>query len=120
MTFTFVWDLDSDADKEFVIEACSTFEVEKSDIALVELSASLEQRLLRNQTPERLAAKPSKRDIEWSESNIMDLENNHRMNSNGENLELPYKHLVIDNTNMSASETAKLILGNLGVSPRDA
>jgi hypothetical protein len=115
LAFTYVWDLDSDNDKAFVSEACSKFEAVGAEITLVELSADLDQRLLRNRSPERLEAKPSKRDIESSELNLMTLEENHRMNSNGESLNMPYRHSAIDTSSLTARQTAQLIMTKLGI-----
>ncbi len=115
LIFTFVWDLDDNSDKDFVMESCATFNAVNADIALVELSADLDERLIRNQSPDRLEAKPSKRDIERSEHNLMALEKNHRLNSNGETIEVPYKHISIDTSKLSASQTAQIIMDNLGI-----
>jgi hypothetical protein len=116
LTFTYVWDLDSEADRSFVVDACALFEVANSDIALVELSADLDQRLSRNRSPERLEAKPSKRDINKSEANLMHLEENYKLNSNGEKLDLPYRHISIDTSNRTARQTAELVMTELEIS----
>jgi hypothetical protein len=115
LIFTFVWDLDDDSDKEFVMESCATFKSIDADIALVELSADLDKRLIRNQLPDRLEAKPSKRNIENSENNLMALENNHRLNSSGENITVPYTHISIDSSKLSANQTAQIIIDKLGL-----
>ncbi len=115
LAFTFVWDLDDDSDKDFVMESCATFNAIGADIALVELSADLDERLIRNQLPDRLEAKPSKRNIERSEENLMTLENNHRLNSSGGNINVPYKHISIDTSILSASQTAQIIIAQLSL-----
>ncbi len=113
LIFTFVWDLGDDSDKDFVMESCATFEQKNANIALVELSADLDERLIRNKLPDRLKAKPSKRNIEKSEQNLIALENNHQLNSNGNNINVPYRHISIDTTKLSASQTAKIIIDKL-------
>ncbi len=116
LIFTLVWDLDSEYDKQFVMESCAKFEQDNANISLVELSADLDERLIRNRLPDRLEAKPSKRNIEKSEINLMALENNHRLNSNGNNINVPYKHISIDTTKLSASQTAQIIIDKLNIS----
>lgn len=115
LTFTYVWDLESDENRAFVMESCATFEAADAKIALVELSADLEQRLLRNRSPERLEAKPSKRNIEKSESNLMHLEGNYKLNTSGESLDMPYRHIAIDTSELSARQTAQRIMSKLDI-----
>ncbi len=114
LCFTYVWDLDDSADSEFVQLVCDVFEEAGANITLIELEADLEQRLLRNRTEERLAEKPSKRDVERSEKNLLDLEGKHRMNSNG-TLPLSYRHLRIENSRLTAADVAARIVNELGL-----
>ena len=85
-------------------------------IAVVELVADLDTRLVRNRTEHRLAEKKSKRDVEWSDGNVRQLEADHRMSTvagrdaPGERLLARWPHLVVDNTDLSAEETADRIL----------
>ena len=113
LIFTLVWDLDDDSDKAFVMKACAHFEEVGATITLVELSTDLDERLIRNKLPDRLKAKPSKRNVEKSEENLLKLESNHRMNSDGQSLNVPYKHISIDSTGLNASQTAKLLMDKL-------
>ena len=112
--FTFVWALDEEDDARFVEDLCRPFAEAGAEIALVELKADLEQRLIRNRTEKRLDAKPSKRNLERSEKNLLDLEQKYRMNSAGD-IPLPYRHLVIDNSALSAAEAAAQIISALGI-----
>ena len=114
LCFTFVWDLDDPSDSEFVATVCRIFEDAGARITLVELQADLEQRLLRNRTEERLAEKPSKRNIERSEANLLSLEGNHRMNSD-DSLPLSYRHLKIENSHLEAAEVAQQVIEALGL-----
>ena len=60
----------------------------------------------RNQGENRLANKPTKRDIEWSDAHIRDVEKKYRFNSLPD--ELAYEnYLRIDNTNLSAKDVAQ-------------
>lgn len=112
LAFTYVWDLDSDADNAFVAATCRIFEQAGAEITLVELVATLEVRLLRNRSEQRLREKPSKRDVLQSEQNLLNLEK-HRLNSAG-TLPLGYRHLVIDNSHASPKEVADAILASIG------
>ena len=114
LIFTFVWDLDSDQDKDFVMNACTTFDKASADVTLIELNADLELRLLRNRHPDRLEAKPSKRDIERSEKNLLECEN-YRLNTNGFELDIPYKHMSINTNDLTPRQTAQLIVDKLGL-----
>ena len=49
-------------------------------VLVVELSAGLATRLARNRGEDRIAAKPTKRDVEWSDGNVRELEQ-YRLNS---------------------------------------
>ena len=113
LTFTYVWDLDSDNDLEFVKRTCEFFEESGADVLLVELKADLSQRLIRNKSEERLQEKPSKRDTDASEQRLLNLEGKVRLNSDG-NLSLKYKHIVIDNSNLSPEHVANLVINELG------
>lgn len=77
---------------------------------VVELEASLEERLARNKTENRLNLKPSKRNIEWSEKNLLKAYKNQRLNSiEDEGKNIFKKYIKINNTNISAEETARII-----------
>lgn len=114
LIFTFVWGLDSDFDNNFVLETCDTFEKVNANILLIELNASLEERLIRNELPDRIQAKPSKRNIANSKKNLLECEK-FRMNSDGKELKFPYKHISIDTTKLSANETVQIIIKKLNL-----
>ncbi len=114
LCFTYVWDLDEPADTEFVKTVCGIFEDAGARVTLIELEADLAQRLIRNRTEERLAEKPSKRDVEESEKNLLKLEDNHRMNSDG-TLPLKYRHLRFENSQLAAAEVAQRVVDELGL-----
>ncbi|UPM53779.1 AAA family ATPase [Gottfriedia acidiceleris] len=106
--FTYVWALDLKSDWDYIEKVCTIFESKGATTYFVELEAELDERLARNKTPHRLEHKPTKRDIEWSENNLMKTIEKYRLNSiEGEIQKENY--LKINNTNMSAEEVAKLI-----------
>ena len=113
LVFTFVMGMDDPGDADYLAELARPFD---DDVALVELVADLDTRLVRNRTEHRLAEKKSKRDVEWSDTNVRELEAGHRMTAEpgrdapGERLLARWPHLAIDNTHLSADETADRIL----------
>jgi AAA domain len=115
LCFTFVWDLDNDGDRAFLEAACRPFLTRGADISFVELRADLPERLLRNRTPERLLEKPSKRDLEQSEANLLALECK-RLNSDG-SIPMTHRHLIVDTNDRSSREVADVILERLDLVP---
>lgn len=76
----------------------------------IELETTLEERLRRNKTANRLEHKASKRDLEWSENDIYKSLKKHRLNSKpGEGEKVFENFYKIDNTNISAKDAAKMI-----------
>ena len=78
------------------------------EILFVELETSLEERLRRNRTENRLKHKPLKRNFEISEREILETDKTNQLNSQKRPSDLHY-YLKIDNTNLSAEEVAKQI-----------
>jgi len=106
--FTFVWALDLEADWEYIREIRQLFESRGAETIFVELESDVEERLIRNRSPHRLAHKPTKRDIAFSESDLLNTMDKYRLNSmegefEGEN------YMRINNTNLSPEQAALLI-----------
>ena len=77
---------------------------------VIELEATLEERLKRNKTENRLNNKVSKRDIEWSEKELIASMKKHRLNSDvGEGEKIFKNYIKINNENLSAEEVANII-----------
>jgi hypothetical protein len=108
MIFTYVWAFDQQTDWDFVNEVCHTFESKGGEIYFVELEADLDERLERNKTPNRLEHKPTKRNIVQSEHHLKVTMENHRLNSN-ENEITRENYIRINNTKLSPTEVAKII-----------
>lgn len=106
--FTFVWDLNYEAGHRQIRQWIQIFKQKGAFLFFAELEATLEERIKRNKTENRLLNKPSKRDIEKSESIILSVESNLKLNTTDD---FPYKepYLKINNTNLTASEVAFLI-----------
>jgi hypothetical protein len=113
LVFTFVWAMDLADDADWLADFAAPY---GDEVAVVELVADLDTRLARNRTEHRLAEKRSKRDLDWSDTNVRELEAAYRMTSSpgldapGERLLARWPHLVIDNTDLSPDETADRIL----------
>lgn len=77
---------------------------------VIELEASLEERLKRNKTANRLEHKVSKRDLEWSENDLLKSMEKHKLNSDlGEGEKIFKNYLKIINTDISAENVARMI-----------
>lgn len=112
--FTFVCAFNDPEDRAYVAALDSQFRAHGHKVFWVELEASLDTRLARNVTENRLTHKPSKRDLVWSESNLRESEATDRMNSvEGEMLFKNY--LRIDNTSLLAPEVAARICKEFGL-----
>ena len=84
------------------------FKKYNSEIYIIELEADLDERLRRNKTENRLSNKASKRDLQWSEKDLLKSVKKYRLNSNPNEIK-EENYIRINNTNISAIETAKLI-----------
>ena len=77
---------------------------------VVELETTLEERLKRNKTANRLEHKASKRNLEWSERDLLKAITEYKFNSDpGVGEKIFENYLRIDNTNIPAKEVAKMI-----------
>lgn len=108
MIFTFVWAMDMKEDWDYVDRICKIFEKEGSEIYFVELEADMNVRLERNITENRLRCKSTKRDTEFTERDIRNTLEKHRLNSTpGEITRENY--LYLNNEQLLPEETAKII-----------
>ena len=108
LIFTFVWAVEHESDREFVERSCDIFRDKGAAVYFVELQADLEERLSRNETEFRLSHKASKRDIESSRKRLLDDDEKYKLNSDGDSF-IKDSYLKIDNTNLSATKTARMI-----------
>jgi hypothetical protein len=121
LVYTLVWGLDLPEDAVYIRKHLRPFVEAGERIALVELYADLDTRLARNGTAYRLSEKKSKRDIEWSDANVRDLDR-HVLNTGigptpADDLIAAYPHLRIDNTDRTAEAVAAEVLTWLAASP---
>lgn len=75
----------------------------------VKLSADLDERLARNETPHRMEMKASKRNVEWSRANLLQDTERYQLNSK-DGKSLFENYLKIDNTNLSSDEVADIVI----------
>jgi shikimate kinase len=114
LIFTFIRAFNSPTDAVYLENLVEIFRARNSDIYFAELEAPLNVRLERNKTPNRLTHKPSKRDLAWSEKDLLDGAEKYRMNSLDH--ERPLKNYIrIDNTNVPPEAAAALIKERFGI-----
>ena len=113
LVFTFVMGMDDEDEADHLARLAAPY---GDDVAVVELVADLDTRLFRNRTQLRLAEKRSKRDVEWSDDNVRELEAGYRMTTEpgrdapGERLLARWPHLVVDNTDVQPDEVAERVV----------
>lgn len=114
LIFTFIWEFDSKSDWDYIQQISDLFIGNNKKVYLVELEADTDTRVQRNKTEHRLLHKPSKRNIEWSESQLLESEKDVRMNSKeGEISNEDY--LRINNTKLAPDVVAKMIKNKFGL-----
>ncbi|MDF2884002.1 MAG: shikimate kinase [Clostridiaceae bacterium] len=81
MIFTYMWAFDRQEDWNYINYVEELFSSKGAKIYFVELEADYELRLERNKTENRLLNKPTKRNLEKSETIFRNLESKYRLNS---------------------------------------
>ena len=114
LIFTYVWALNDPRDKASVDNLVRIFANRNASVCYVELSATQEERLRRNETPLRLAEKVPKRDLARSRALLLEHDATYQLNSNGDFF-YPDQHIKIDNTHLEPSEVAEQIIAAFGL-----
>ncbi|MBB6556024.1 AAA family ATPase [Nonomuraea rubra] len=114
LIFTFVWAFDVPEDEAELERYAAPFRNREGRVFYLELSASQEVRLERNKGELRLAEKPSKRDLDWSRQNLLEMDAKYQLNSNGAFKDRA-DYLQIDNTELSAAAVAQLAINHFGL-----
>ena len=109
MIFTYVCAFDEPEEREYLTELKDLFEQSGGQFYFVELSADIETRLARNETPHRMERKASKRDVAWSRANLLDGAAKYRLNS-AEGETWFEHHLKIDNSHLEPDQVADLVI----------
>lgn len=100
-------------EKKYIDNLSKIFQNENHPVFYVELEASLEERLRRNKCESRIKAKPSKRDTERSEVQLLTMEQDYIMNSSNENpFHYSENYQKLETTALSAEETAEMIINH--------
>ena len=115
--FTYVWAFDLASDDAVVEEYSEIFRARGGRVVYVELETTQEERLRRNETEFRLAAKPFKRDLAASRQQLLELDERYQLSSRGRLAGRP-DYLHVDNTNLSAGEVAERIIERFGIGVR--
>lgn len=105
LIFTMIWSFNEKGDWDYIKEISEIFSSKGGEICFVELEADAEVRIERNKTEHRLAHKPTKRDIEWSEGELLNSLDKHRLNSNEGEIE-SRNYIRINNNDLSPKEVA--------------
>lgn len=109
MIFTLVWAFDEQSDWDYVDSIRSLYEAEGWKFHIVELAANLEIRLKRNILPARIEAKPSKRNIELSNRNLIETDEKYQTSSGGDMIK-EENYLFVDNTLLEPFEVVDRII----------
>jgi hypothetical protein len=116
LIFTFVWALEAPEDTEVVASYLDIVKSRGGRGRLVELAADQDERIARNTTEFRLDQKRSKRDLEWSHRNLLELDDSYVLNTGGggrtkaQDLIDKHDYVRIDNTRLSAATAARIIV----------
>ena len=117
LIFTYVCAFDLQEERDYLNGLHDLFVGSGGRFFFVELSASLEERLARNETPHRMERKASKRDVVWSRANLLHDAEKYKLNlEKGETwLE---KHIQIDNTALTPGEVADQVIEAFHLTPK--
>lgn len=109
LIFTYVAAFEMKEEIEYLKKLENQFVKNGGNFYFVELSANINTRLERNLTPHRLEKKASKKDIKWSEENLLKDSANHKLNTDKDEI-LFKNHIKIDNTNLLPDEVSDNII----------
>lgn len=109
MLFTYVCAFEMQEEREYLCGLADLFQKSGGEFYFVELSADIETRLKRNETPHRMERKASKRDVAWSKSNLLNDMKKHKLNTDNDEFWFE-NHIKIDNTNLTPDEVADMII----------
>ncbi len=115
LIFTYMCAFDSKEQIDYLKEIIKLFGSNGANCYVVELCADFDVRLIRNKSENRLLHKESKRNLDWSESEMRETSKKCRLNSyDGE--ELPFEnYMKLDNTNLEPDEVAKIIKDHFSI-----
>ena len=106
LIFTYVWAFSEKADWDYVEGLNQLY---SGELYIVELVTDLNTRLERNNTEHRKEVKPTKRDVEKSNHDLISSNEKYRLISNEGEVNYPH-YVKIDNTNLIPEEVADRII----------
>ena len=118
LVLTYVWGLELEEDVEELSLQIAPYVDRGAVVSFVELAADLQTRLGRNRTEHRLAEKRSKRDLDWSDANVREMER-HVMNTDpeagrddlpGRRLLGQHRHFRLDTSRLGPEQSADRIV----------
>lgn len=118
LLFTYVCAFEMQQEREYLTGLADLFQANGGNFYFVELSADLETRLERNETPHRMEMKASKRDVEWSKANLLRDAKKHKLNSDDDEVWFE-NHIKIDNTNLEPDEVADMVISKFALVAND-
>lgn len=114
LIFTYVWAFDDPRDAAAVETYAEVFRARGARILYVELEATQEERLRRNETSFRLAEKPFKRDVAASRARLLADDERYQLNSEGI-FDGRADYLRLQTTRMEAADVAERIIAHFGL-----
>ena len=114
LLFTYVCAIEMEEEKEYLKNLEKQFTESGGTFYFAELTADLDTRLERNETPHRLEMKPTKRNLEWSRNDLLKDTRNHKLNSDPDEIWFE-NHIKIDNSHLEPDETADRIIEMFGL-----
>ena len=108
MIFTYLWAFDMQSDWDYVAHVADIFREQGGEIYYAELVAPQEIRLQRNETPNRLAYKASKRDVNQSRERVLRDDARYRCESLPGEITFE-NYIKIDNSNIEPEIAAAMI-----------
>jgi len=116
LAVTLVWNLGGVDDARWVRSLVAPYADRDLPISFVELAADLATRLQRNRGEDRLLAKPSKRDLAWSEGHLRERESKWVMNTDpasrmaADGLLGAHRHLRVDTVALQPHAAAEHVV----------
>lgn len=106
--FTYMMDFDSEKEHAHIKELIESFQACDYKVVLLELEADVNTRLERNGSELRLKNKATKRNLTWSNEDLVSSMEKYRLNSRTGEMTYPY-YLKINNTHLSPEEVAESV-----------
>jgi len=112
LIFTLVWNVEEQEDADAVRKFVAPYADAGLPVSFVELYADLPTRLERNLTEHRIAEKKSKRDLDWSDAHVREMDAAHVMNTRpggatpADVLLADFAHLRLDNSTLTPEQSA--------------